>query len=278
MTEQTTESAARRVFADPVGATEEEQIAAGRELEASRDAAMVRLRELRQSYAERSLQLHLDGDMDGAHALALAIQRAETDVKNLNAAIRGANAKLDAAALEAMANAEKEQWHKVESLLVQHKAAAVKMADACRNFGEAFRDLYSLGDTIWAESPRKPGNRNFVPLFDEENLRNNVELMLNQCTGGMYPGLGDLVPGADIVGACEQGQAHILSMRPGFSLPAGIKVTAEDFAAVVDRLGNGAQLTEEGWRMPGSFLPDGYSVNVGEVDWDAVDAADQEAA
>lgn len=279
-TTQERQSVSERVFADPVHASPSEIKAAARELERGFAGAVARLKALQAGYAERSLELLTKGDLEGARKLALDIEEARSDAELRRAAIDGASTKLERAARESEEEAEKTQWEKVIALMRQRSAVVIELAQCARRAGELYRTAYGMAEELWSVCPRKPtSNRGFLPFMDPDNMRNEFELYFNQVTGGLYPGLGEFVPAADLVGACQIGHAQMLAMRPVFGMPARFVVKAEDFTTLGhqegkrkqgDRIGTGAVLGKEGFEMPGSHRAAGLRFEIAEVDWDAV--------
>lgn len=255
------------VFEDPDASREDVESAAG-ELEERHTRALVRLRELQAAYPERSLKLLSEGSVEEARGLAIEIEQARKDEEQWRVAIDAASAKLARAAREKEDEAEKTQWERVGTMMQERTAIVTELAQCVRRAGELYRTQYALADEIWHQSPRKPtSNRNFVPFMDPDGMRNEFELYLNQATGGLYPGLGELVPVGDLIGSCSIGHAHMLSMKPAFGMPAGFVVNAGDLKR--HRLGTGAVLDQkEGWRMPDSRGPKGIRLELGEPNFE----------
>jgi hypothetical protein len=277
-------SVTQRVFADPQHASAEDIKLAAREIEQRYADAVQRLESLQGAYNEKSLMLLTQGDLEGARRLALDIADAKTDVENSRAAIDGASAALSKAARAAEDAAEKEQWGVLEALMAKRVAVVTELAQCVTRLGELYRTVYATADEVWNACPRKPGsNRAYVPLMDDTGMRGEFELAINTATGGLYPGLGDLLQPADLVGACHIGHSHLLAMKPAFGVE-GFTVNVADFegetlghsqAGVLwgDHLATGAVLDGEGWRMPGATSGQGLRFEVGVVDWDAVEEA-----
>lgn len=267
-------STAKKVFADPVNAGSEQIRAAAAELEAAHAEAVKRLADLEGTFNARSLEMLTQGNMKDARDLAAQVHQAKQDVELRRRAIAGASASLETAAREAERKAEEAQWERLDVKLESHAQAVKDLDSSIKAMGDAYRRAYSLADALWAECPRKPGsNRDLIPLIGLLSLENNVKLAINEATGGIYPGLGDV--GVDLVGDCEIGHAHFQSRRPRPGLPANFTVRAEDLD---ERLGTGATLDSEGWRMPGAVRREAVRYEIAEVDWDAVEAAERAEA